>query len=122
MAYQSGDNTTRAYDVDGNLTRLDDNAGTPRQTCVGSRGHPYQFARFSVCSMLRLLRRERELRRSGIGTNGEGERALRTIATASKRGARAALDAVHRHLLAWVVSGLGRRLLLGSAPGSARPG
>ncbi len=51
--------------------------------------------------MLRLLRRERELRRSGIGTNGEGERALRTIATAIKRGARAALDAVHRHLLAW---------------------
>jgi len=72
-----------------------------KHPCVGSRGHPYQFARFSVCSMLRLLRRERELRRSGIGTNGEGERALRTIATAIKRGARAALDAVHRHLLAW---------------------
>jgi RHS repeat-associated protein len=35
VAYQSGDNTTRAYDVDGNLTRLDDNAGTPRQTTFG---------------------------------------------------------------------------------------
>jgi len=35
VSYQSGDNTTRAYDVDGNLTRLDDNAGTPRQTTFG---------------------------------------------------------------------------------------
>jgi len=35
MAYQSGDNTTLAYDVVGNLTRLDDNAGTPRQTTFG---------------------------------------------------------------------------------------
>ncbi len=30
-----------------------------------------------------------------------GERLLRIIATAINRGARAALDAVHRHLLAW---------------------
>lgn len=35
VSYQSGDNTTLAYDVVGNLTRLDDNGGTPRQTTFG---------------------------------------------------------------------------------------
>jgi RHS repeat-associated protein len=35
VSYQSGDNTTLAYDVVGNLTRLDDNDGTPRQTTFG---------------------------------------------------------------------------------------
>ncbi len=35
VAYQDGGNTALAYDVVGNLTRLDDNASTPRQTTFG---------------------------------------------------------------------------------------
>ncbi len=51
-----------------------------QDTCAGSRGHPYQFAPFSGCAMLRTARRERGLRRSRTGdeaargVQGHGER------------------------------------------------
>ncbi len=65
--------------------------------------------------MLRTARRERGLRRSRIGKDGDGARVFRAIVTAIRRHAQATLSTIYCRFLAWTRPATGPRV--GSAIG-----